>query len=37
MRASARYRRLITRNLLNKLFLETSPWEGETRILKHGR
>ncbi|MCP3962665.1 MAG: xanthine dehydrogenase small subunit, partial [bacterium] len=37
MRASAEYRRLITRNLLRKLFLETSPWEGETRVVGHGR
>ncbi len=37
MRASARYRRLVTRNLLHKLFLETSGWQGETRVVGHGR
>ncbi len=37
MRASALYRRMVTRNLLRRLFLETSPWEGETRVVGHGR
>ncbi len=37
MRASARYRRLITRNLLRRLFLETSGWDGETGVIGHGR
>ncbi len=35
MRASVEYRRLVTRNLLRKLFLETSGWPGETRVLEH--
>lgn len=37
MRASADYRRLVTRNLLHKLFLETSGWQGETRVVGGGR
>jgi xanthine dehydrogenase small subunit len=36
MRASVEYRRIVTRNLLKKLFLETSGWQGETRVLAHG-
>ena len=37
MRSSADYRRLVTRNLLRKFYLETSGFEGETRVLEHGR
>lgn len=36
MRASVEYRSMVTRNLLKKLFLETSNWQGETRVLEHG-
>jgi len=36
MRASVEYRSMVTRNLLRKLFLETSDWQGETRVLEHG-
>ncbi|MCZ6727818.1 MAG: xanthine dehydrogenase small subunit [Acidobacteria bacterium] len=37
MRASAEYRQMVTRNLLRKLFLETSGWQGETRVIEGGR
>jgi xanthine dehydrogenase small subunit len=37
MRSSAAYRALVTRNLLRKFYLETSGYEGETRVLEHGR
>ncbi len=37
MRSSAGYRRLVTRNLLRKFYLETSGFAGETRVLEHGR
>jgi xanthine dehydrogenase small subunit len=37
MRASAGYRSLVTRNLLRKFYLETSGFEGETRVIEHGR
>ena len=33
MRASAGYRRMVAQNLLRKFFLETSGFEGETRVL----
>jgi xanthine dehydrogenase small subunit len=33
MRASAGYRRMVAQNLLRKFFLETSGFDGETRIL----
>ncbi|MCP4201660.1 MAG: xanthine dehydrogenase small subunit [bacterium] len=36
MRASLEYRQMVTRNLLKKLFLETSGWQGDTRVLEHG-
>ncbi len=36
MRASVEYRRLITRNLLRRFFLETSGFAGETRVIEHG-
>jgi xanthine dehydrogenase small subunit len=36
MRASLEYRRLVTRNLLRKFYLETSGFVGETRVLEHG-
>ena len=36
MRASVEYRSAVTRNLLEKFFLETSNWDGETRVLEHG-
>jgi xanthine dehydrogenase small subunit len=37
MRSSAEYRRLVARNLLRKFYLETSGFDGETRVLDHGR
>lgn len=37
MRASAEYRRLVTRNLLLKFYLETSGFEGETSLYAYGR
>jgi xanthine dehydrogenase small subunit len=37
MRSSAGYRRLVARNLLRKFYLETSGFDGETRVLEHGR
>ena len=37
MRSSADYRRLVARNLLRKFYLETSGFDGETRVLEHGR
>jgi xanthine dehydrogenase small subunit len=37
MRASREYRSLVTRNLLHKFYLETSGFDGETRVLEHGR
>jgi xanthine dehydrogenase small subunit len=37
MRSSAAYRALVARNLLMKFYLETSGFEGETRVLDHGR
>ena len=37
MRSSADYRRLTARNLLRKFYLETSGFDGETRVLEHGR
>ena len=37
MRSSAAYRAMVTRNLLRKFYLETSGFEGETRVLDHGR
>ena len=37
MRSSAEYRAMVTRNLLRKFYLETSGYEGETRVLEHGR
>jgi xanthine dehydrogenase small subunit len=35
MRASAEYRRLVARNLLRKFFLETSGFDGETRVIDY--
>ena len=37
MRASADYRRIVTRNLLRKFFLETSGVEDETRVIANRR
>ncbi|MFQ5349445.1 MAG: xanthine dehydrogenase small subunit [Thermoanaerobaculia bacterium] len=37
MRSSAEYRRLVARNLLRKFYLETSGFDGETRVLEYGR
>jgi xanthine dehydrogenase small subunit len=37
MRATADYRQRVTRNLLRKLFLETTGFQGETRVLGGGR
>jgi len=37
MRASAEYRQMVTRNLLRKLFLETSGAQGQTRVIEGGR
>ena len=37
MRSSAAYRALVARNLLRKFYLETSGFDGETRVLEHGR
>ena len=37
MRSSAEYRSLVARNLLRKFYLETSGFDGETRVLEHGR
>lgn len=37
MRASAGYRRLVTRNLLRRFFLETSGTGDATRVLEYGR
>ncbi len=37
MRSSAAYRALVARNLLRKFYLETSGFDGETRVLDHGR
>ncbi len=37
MRSSAAYRAMVARNLLRKFYLETSGFEGETRVLEHGR
>ena len=37
MRSSADYRQLVARNLLRKFYLETSGFDGETRVLEHGR
>ena len=37
MRSSAGYRSLVARNLLRKFYLETSGYDGETRVLEHRR
>ncbi len=37
MRASAGYRRMVAHNLLRKFFLETSGFDGETRVLGERR
>ena len=37
MRSSAAYRAMVTRNLLRKFYLETSGFDGETRVLDYGR
>ena len=37
MRASLEYRALVTQNLLRKFYLETSGFDGETRVIEHGR
>jgi xanthine dehydrogenase iron-sulfur cluster and FAD-binding subunit A len=37
MRATAAYRRLVARNLLYKLFVETSGAKAQTRVFDYAR